>query len=53
MTPTRTFSMNPQRRLLLKGAGAASALLAAGAPAFAASETDTWARADQIRASFA
>ncbi|MGH8853979.1 MAG: glycoside hydrolase family 28 protein [Telluria sp.] len=44
---------NPQRRKLLQHAGAATALLAAGAPAPAFAAADPWARADRIRASFA
>jgi polygalacturonase len=48
-----TLPANLQRRTLLKGAGAASAMLAAGAPTLAAASEDPWARADTIRAKFA
>ena len=40
---------NPQRRTLLKGAGAASLL----SPGLALAQDDPWARADRIRAKFA
>ncbi len=49
---TLETTTNPQRRALLKGAGSASALLATGVPVLAAAR-DPWARADEIRASFA
>lgn len=48
---------NPQRRRLLKKAGAASAVMAAGVPITAGASgdgaIDPWSRADQIRAKFA
>ena len=53
MTHTPTIPANPQRRTLLKGASAASAMLATGAPALASAASDPWARADEIRAKFA
>ena len=51
MKPTPA-AMNPQRRTLLKGAGAATALLTT-TPLRAAMENDPWSRADAIRARFA